>query len=142
MTDRLLTLGIGCRRGVTVQQVDLAVRAALGSRSLAEVRQVATIEGKTTEPGILEFCQRYALPLRGIEPEHIASLARGTFAESEAAFRHHGVRGVSEPCALLGARDGTLITGKTIHNGVTVAVAVDTVHAATPAVSLPEGVEL
>ncbi|MFC0679784.1 cobalamin biosynthesis protein [Lysobacter korlensis] len=142
MTERLLTLGIGCRRGITVQHVESAVLAALGARSLAQVRQVATIEDKTAEPGLVEFCHRHALPLRGIARDRIAGLAPEAFTESDAASRHVGVRAVSEPCALLGARNGVLVTAKTAYDGVTVAIAMDTLDAGPSIVSASEGVAL
>lgn len=142
MIGRLLTLGIGCRRGITAQQVESAVLAALGARPLAQVRQVATIEDKTAEPGLLEFCRRHALPLRGIARERIAALAPEAFAASDAASRHVGVRAVSEPCALLGARNGVLVTAKTACDGVTVAIAMDALDADPSMVRFSEGVAL
>lgn len=142
MTDRLLTLGIGCRRGVTAQQVEHAALAALGARSLAQVRQVATVEDKRAEPGLVEFCRRHALPLRGITRARIGALAPEAFTPSDAAARHVGLRAVSEPCALLAAHDGVLVAEKTAHDGVTVAVAMDTAHTDPSTVPASEGVAL
>lgn len=130
-----LTLGIGCRRGIGVEAVEQAVRMALGDRPLAEVRQVATVAGKAGEPAIVAFCGRHALPLLAIAPERIARLADDAFAVSAAAVRALGLRGVSEPCALLGAGHGVLVAPRIAHAGVTVAIAMDTF----PTLCSPEG---
>jgi cobalt-precorrin 5A hydrolase len=135
MSPGPLTLGIGCRRGVGVEAIEQAVHLALGDRSLDEVRQVATLVDKAGEPAIVAFCQRHALPLLAVTPERIAILTDDTFAASDAAMGAFGVRGVSEPCALLGADHGVLIGARTAHAGVTVAIATDT----SPTLCSPEG---
>jgi cobalt-precorrin 5A hydrolase len=135
MSARLLTLGIGCRRDVDIEAIEQAVRTALGDRSLDDVRQVATLDRKSHEPALVAFCQRHALPLLGIAPERIADLAPETFNPSEAAQLAFGVRGVSEPCALLGATHGALVATRIAHAGVTVAIATDTY----PTPRSPEG---
>ncbi|HEY4805761.1 MAG TPA: cobalamin biosynthesis protein, partial [Paraburkholderia sp.] len=45
-----LVLGIGCRRGVTLAQVEAAVLAALGEWPLERVKAVATLDAKAGEP--------------------------------------------------------------------------------------------
>ena len=57
-----LVLGIGCRKDVAVERIEAAVRNALGERRLVEVREVATVDIKADEPGLIAFCERHALP--------------------------------------------------------------------------------
>jgi cobalt-precorrin 5A hydrolase len=122
---RSLVLGIACRHGVSLGQIDAAVRAALGMRSIGEVKRVATISSKATEPALIEFCTRYELPLVAFSADAIDTCMRAneTLARSSAARAHVGVDGVSEPCALLATPDGTLIVPKFALGGVTVAIA-------------------
>ncbi|CAB3752012.1 cobalamin biosynthesis protein [Paraburkholderia humisilvae] len=128
-----LAVGIGCRRGASVEQIDAAVRDALRPHSIDEVRAVATIDIKANEPGIVEFCARYALPLHTFSREQIAAVAIAARTTPSAAVRAHlGVDGVCEPCALLAAPDGRLVIPKHTFNGVAVALA-DTVAPATVA---------
>jgi cobalamin biosynthesis protein CbiG len=124
-TSRSLILGIGCRRGVSVDKIDAAARAALGARSIRRVKQVATIASKANEPALIEFCARYGLPLVAFCSDAIDACVRanGTLARSPAAREHVHVDGVCEPCALLATPGGTLIVAKLALDGVTVAIA-------------------
>ncbi|MDN0083164.1 cobalamin biosynthesis protein [Crenobacter sp. SG2305] len=119
-----LTLGVGCRRGKSANEIERAVLAALGGRTLAEVREVATIDLKADEIGLLEFCEKHSLPLRVIAQPDVA--ARGWVGEASDWVRQNvGVAGVCEPCALIASPRGRLIVPKTAHDGVTVAVVED-----------------
>ncbi|MFC0397449.1 cobalamin biosynthesis protein [Paraburkholderia rhizosphaerae] len=121
-----LAVGIGCKRGTRVEQIDAAVRDALGSHSIDEIRAVATVDVKANEPGILEFCARHALPLRVFSREQIAAAcAAASTTPSDIVRAHLGVDGVCEPCARLALPDGQLLIPKRVSNGVAVAIAVD-----------------
>jgi cobalt-precorrin 5A hydrolase len=120
-----LAVGIGCKRGASVEQIDAAVRAALGPHSIDEIHTIATIDVKAHEPGIVAFCARYGLPLRVFSREQIAAAgADATTTPSPAARAHLGVDGVCEPCARLAASGGQLIAPRQVRDGVTVAIAV------------------
>ena len=121
---RPLTLGIGCRRGVSEEQIAAAVRQALGERRLDEVREVATVDLKANEPGLLAFCERHDLPLRVLAR---ADLAARPFVTQPSAWvqQNVGLPGVCEPCALTASPRGRLIVPKLALNGVTVAVVED-----------------
>jgi cobalt-precorrin 5A hydrolase len=124
---KTLTVGIGCRRFASADQIDAAVRAALagtqGASPFDEIREVATIDSKAREPGLLAFCARHALPLRTFSREQIAALAAVVPTPSDTVREHLGVEGVCEPCALLASSGGQLIVSKTALDGVTVAIA-------------------
>ncbi len=122
-----LTLGIGCRRGKSIEAIERAVEAALGEHRLAEVREVATIDIKATEPGLLAFCARHALPLRVIACADVR--ARPWVSKpSDWVQQSVGVSGVCEPCALIASPRGALIVPKTVLDGVTVAVVEDRIE--------------
>jgi cobalt-precorrin 5A hydrolase len=119
-----LVLGIGCRKDVAVERIAAAVAHALGVRALSEVREIATIDLKSSEPGLLEFCARHDIPLRVIASSTVAARAWVT-QPSEWVRQNVGLDGVCEPCALIAAARGRLIVPKTALNGVTVAVVED-----------------
>jgi cobalt-precorrin 5A hydrolase len=117
-----LALGIGCRRGVTLAQIERAVEAALAGTPIAHVAAVGTLDAKAGEPALLAFCAAHGLPLRTYAREAIATVP--VEAEpSDAARATFGVDGVSEPCARLAANGGPLARGKLALDGVTVAIA-------------------
>ncbi|MBN3806763.1 hypothetical protein GXB81_27490 [Paraburkholderia sp. Ac-20336] len=135
---KTLGVGIGCRLGSSAQQIEAAVRAALGSHtcvaSFEQIHAVATLDAKAHEAGLREFCARHALPLQVFSREQIAAVPVAT--PSLAAQTHLGVDGVCEPCALLAAQTlaaasaaasptqpARLLVPKTVHDGVTVAIA-------------------
>jgi cobalt-precorrin 5A hydrolase len=119
-----LTLGIGCRKGVPLDRIEAAVLHALGPRAIGEVREVATVDLKADEPGLLAFCRRHDLPLR--------VFARATLAQrpwvsqpSDWVRQNLGLDGVCEPCALVASPRGALLVPKTSLDGVAVAVVQD-----------------
>jgi cobalamin biosynthesis protein CbiG len=136
---KTLSVGIGCRLHSPAEQIEAAVRAALGAHSFDEILSVASVDTKARETGLLEFCARHALPLTFFSLDQIASMP---VAEPSAAVREHlGVDGVCEPCALLAATAGLgesvalnapqarLLVRKTVVDGVTVAIASSDAHA-------------
>ena len=117
-----LVLGIGCRRGVTLAQVEAAVLAALGEWPLERVKAVATLDAKAGEPALQAFCATHALPLCTYTREQLAA-APTQAPPSAASQARFGVDGVCEPCATLAAGGGPLVRGKLALDGVTVAIA-------------------
>lgn len=121
-----LVLGIGCRKGVSEGQIDTAIITTLHSihRTLAEVREVATVDLKLHEPGLAAWCETHALPLRSIPRETIKDRAWVT-QPSSWVKENLGIDGVCEPAALIASPRGKLIQPKIALNGVTVAVVED-----------------
>jgi cobalt-precorrin 5A hydrolase len=118
-----LVVGLGCRKGTRVDNIDATVRQALlkVSRTQAEIREIATIDLKSEERGILEWCERAGVPLRVIPRTLIRERPWVTNASAWAREKV-GVDGVCEPCALLATFRGRLILPKTASNGVAVAI--------------------
>ena len=121
-----LTLGIGCRKGVPVERIEAAVLHALAQADLrlAAVRDVATVDLKAEEPGLLAFCARHALPLRVLGRATLA--ARPWVSRPSDWVRQNvGLDGVCEPAALVASPRGMLVVPKTSLDGVAVAVVMD-----------------
>ncbi len=120
LVPKVLTLGIGCRRGTSQEAIQSAVDAVLSEYHFAAVSQVATIDLKQDEGGLLAFCRDRQLPLVTFSAEEL-QLAQGQFTPSDFVASVTGVDNVCERAAVLAG--GTLILPKWAKNGVTVAVA-------------------
>ncbi|WEF34810.1 cobalamin biosynthesis protein [Pseudoduganella chitinolytica] len=121
-----LTVGIGCRKGVPAERIEAAVLHALGQAGLGMdgIREVATVDLKGDEPGLLAFCARHALPLRVLAREVLAARAWVT-RPSDWVRQNVGLDGVCEPAALVASPRGALVVPKTSLDGVAVAVVMD-----------------
>ncbi len=131
LLPQCLTLGIGCKKDTSVEKIEEAVSEALAAAGLdiGSVEQVASIDLKAAEPGLLEYCRRNDFPLRTFGAEKLAKI-EGRFSSSKFVGEITGVDNVCERSALAGARaishgqETKLIAGKFKGSGVTVAVAI------------------
>lgn len=128
-----LVIGIGCRKGVSEEQIAGAVRHALAQWSrrdvgevaqFSHVRELVTVDLKANEPALLAFSLRYAIPLRVIARQQIEGRSWVT-RPSEWVRQSVGLDGVCEPCALIACGRGRLVVPKTTLDGVAVAVVED-----------------
>lgn len=137
-----LIVGIGCRKDTTVDQIEKVVTRSLGARMIDEVREIVTIDLKSKEPGLLQFCERHAIPLRYFSKADITE-RQWTTKPSSWVQQNIGLDGVCEPCALMASPRGRLIVPKTTNDGVAIAIVEDIRMAhrngdcCTPSTSLP-----
>lgn len=122
-----LTVGLGSRHGVNLEQVEQAIFQALGQHLTSEIREVVTVDLKAKEAGILAFCEKYALPLRILAHADLEARPFVTQA-SDWVQQNVGLPGVCEPCALIASPRGRLIVPKMALNGVTVAIVEDQIE--------------
>lgn len=117
-----LTLGIGCRRGTAEEDIAAAADSALAAAGYDRraVCQVATIDLKADEPGLLAFCARMGVPMVPFSAEEL-SRAEGEFTPSAFVRSVTGVDNVCERAAVLAG--GTLVVPKRAGGGVTAALA-------------------
>jgi cobalt-precorrin 5A hydrolase len=123
---RPLVAGVGCRRGISERAVGGAIRQAVrrAGFTLEDLREVATIERKAREPGLVAWCRKQHIPLRIIRTEQIRQ--RPWYrSESEWVQKTIGIPAVAEPCALIAAPTGELVLERFAWGGVTVALARD-----------------
>jgi cobalt-precorrin 5A hydrolase len=121
---RTLVVGVGCRKGVSEQQINQAILHALGPRTFSAVREIATVDLKAEEPGLLAFTRQHGIPLRIITKQQIEARA-WVGQPSEWVRQAVGLDGVCEPCALIASPRGRLAVPKTTLDGVAVAVVED-----------------
>ncbi len=121
-----LVVGIGCRKGVGEDQIERAIRHALALRDsdLGAIRELATIDLKAQEAGLIAFSQRHGIPLRVIAKQQVVARPWVT-QRSDWVRQSVGVDGVCEPCALIACTRGRLVVPKTTLDGVAVAIVED-----------------
>jgi cobalt-precorrin 5A hydrolase len=117
-----LVVGIGCRKGKTRDDVLSAIKTVFREQNLAlaSIKTLATVEDKQHEPGLIEACTMLGCSLTIFTRDDIRRVQH-RFAASAFVQATLGITAVCEPCAALAG--GQLIVGKTVVNGVTIAVA-------------------
>lgn len=118
---RVLTLGIGCRKGTSKEKIEDAVQRVLEEHKLdfRAVSMAASIDLKAKEEGLLAFCQEHGLAVRFYSAEELSQV-KGKFSSSDFVRSITGVDNVCERSAL--ASGGNLLIRKTVCDGVTIAV--------------------
>lgn len=122
LRPRTLVLGAGCRRGVAREHFEQCARHFLDRAgvSLLSVRALASIGQKQDEEALTAFARRYQLPFLTYSAQALAAV-EGQFAHSQRVLDAVGVDNVCERAAVLAG--GRLLLGKTIYQGVTLALA-------------------
>lgn len=122
LARRPLSLGIGCNRGTTAEEIERAVREALAAAGmdLAQVRGVASVDLKQDEAGLLDFAARHGWTPAFYAPEMLREVPVPT--PSDVVEEVTGTPSVSEAAALM-LGGGRLMMPKRKSGNVTVAVA-------------------
>lgn len=123
LIPRIVTVGIGCRRGVAMKTIHTAVNEILEENHIdaRAVCRIASIDVKQNEDGLLEYAKAMKLPIMFYSAAALNAVP-GAFAESEFVRQTVGVGNVCERAAV--CEGGKLIVHKTAKDGVTVAAAV------------------
>ncbi|MEU3600736.1 cobalamin biosynthesis protein [Streptomyces sp. NPDC006798] len=105
-----LVVGVGAVRGVSADEVTGLVLAALRDAGLSplSVAELATVDTKAAEPGLLGAAERLGVPLTACPAERLARIP--VPHPSEAALRAAGTPSVAEAAALAGG--GELLVPK------------------------------
>ena len=126
---RSLVAGMGCRRGVPVEELERLLVETFQENSLALecLAGIATAEIKRGEPGLEQLAERHGVPLSFFSAEELNEVFEtnpsAVTVKSERAYGLVGVWGVAEPAALLTAgSDGLVVTRKNTPRA-TIAVA-------------------
>ncbi|MET8010485.1 cobalamin biosynthesis protein [Streptomyces sp. NPDC005271] len=101
-----LVVGVGAGRGVAAGEVTGLIEAVLSSAGLLpdRIAELATVEAKAAEPGLLAAAERLGVPLRGYPAGALAAVE--VPSPSAAALAAAGTAGVAEAAALLAAGPG------------------------------------
>ena len=122
LVPRIVTAGIGCRKGVPKEQIRIRLEQALEQAGVSEkaLCRIASIDLKAREPGILELCREYGIPFETFTAEELKAVP-GAFTTSAFVKDTTGVDNVCERSAVLAG--GRLIEKKHAGAGVTIALA-------------------
>ena len=126
LIPRIVTLGIGCRRGTPAEAVAKAAQELLQRSGVFReaLSGVASIDLKRDETGLTAFAKEWDLPLSFFTADELAS-ARGQFSSSAFVREVTGVDNVCERSAvLLAGENGRLLAGKESGGGVTAALGI------------------
>lgn len=123
LIPQIAVLGIGCRRGISCQQLEESFRQLLQETGIAEtaICQAASIDLKKDEEGLLEFCRNHGFPFVTYPADELETV-QGDFSASEFVRNTIGVDNVCERSAVLASK-GVLCRKKIAGNGVTMALA-------------------
>lgn len=120
---KTLVLGIGCNRETSAEEIEQTITETLDELNLSvrSVRNLATINLKKNEQGLLDVCRKYQWKLQTYSPDDLNRVPLKR--PSETVFRHTGAYGVCEPAALLSSGASDWLLEKRKSGNVTVSVA-------------------
>ncbi len=124
LVPRVVTVGVGCKRGTDAAALEAFVRGALANAhvSPAAVARVASIDVKRDEEAVLALARALGCEPVFYSVEQLAAV-EGIFASSDFVRAAVGVDNVCERAAVAGG--ARLIGGKEAHEGMTVALGQD-----------------
>ncbi|MDP3297639.1 MAG: cobalamin biosynthesis protein [Thermodesulfovibrionia bacterium] len=118
-----LIIGIGCNSGTSADEIEDAVKSILAENNLSflSVYSIATIDKKSSEPGLIAFTEKYGFKVKTFTSDELNNV-KGV-VKSEAAFKATGAKAVAEPAALLASGAKKLLVPKQRIGNVTIAIA-------------------
>jgi len=126
---RSLVIGMGCRRGVPVEELESLLAEALRENGLSAecLAEIATAEIKRGEPGLEQLAERHRVPLSFLQANELNAVFEtnpgAITSKSERAHGLVGVWGVAEPAALLTAGASELLVNREKTTRATIAIA-------------------
>ena len=126
---RSLVIGMGCRRGVPVEELESLLAEALRENGLSAecLTEIATAEIKRGEPGLEQLAERHGVPLSFLQADELNGVFEtnpgSITSKSERAHGLVGVWGVAEPAALLTAGASQLLVNREKTTRATIAIA-------------------
>jgi cobalt-precorrin 5A hydrolase len=120
---RNLVVGLGCNRGTPADEIMEFLQAVFQREnlSLLSIRNIASIDIKSGEAGILETANRLNRPVHFFSTKEIEGITVPN--PSSVVDKHIGVKSVCEATALASAQSRTLVVEKRKTPNVTLAVA-------------------
>jgi histidinol-phosphate aminotransferase len=121
-----LVVGVGCRAGATAEEILSLLRGTVTEAGLtpAAIRQVSTVDTKTTEPGIVEAARQLGVPVVGYPAATLAGFEVSRV--SEVAMRAVRTGSVAEAAVLAAGAEiviprrqsavATVSVGRLVHD--------------------------
>lgn len=123
LVPRVLSLGVGCRRGIAEAQLEDVFQRFCAERGICPqaVVQIASADRKQDEAGLILFCDRHGWSSRWFSAGELRGV-EGNFSSSGFVEQTVGVDNVCERACVL-ASGGRLVETKYARDGVTFALA-------------------
>ncbi len=122
-----LALGVGCRRGITADEIEESLRSLFAQNQLSplSLTAAASTASHKKEAGLIDFAEERGIPLLTCPPEKLALLppARGLSTSSVPTPRRLPISHTCEPAAMLAAGVKELVVRKTLFPRLALAVA-------------------
>lgn len=120
LVPKNVVIGIGCKRGTDFKTIEKHISDSLEASGIEMKRicAVATIDIKSDEKGLLEFCEKYGVKLFTYTADELMSVS-GNFTRSDFVLSQTGTDNVCERGVVKSG--GKLIMRKKTANGVTAA---------------------
>ena len=124
LIPRQTVLGIGCRKGISPEDMEAFVERILHEQHISpdSLLAIASIDLKEKEPCMIQLSRKYQIPFHTYDA-HTLSQVRGQFSSSAYVKTVTGVDNVCERAALACSGADTLTLHKTIDSGKTLAIA-------------------
>lgn len=125
LTPRLVSVGIGCRKNTPQSQIEGFIEQTILGLGLSfhSICDLASIDLKKEEAGLLSYCKKYNLPISFYSRQELKRV-EGDFSPSEFVLSVTGVDNVCERSAKKSSGGGDFIQRKLAKEGVTLALAV------------------
>jgi len=127
MKEKEYIIGIGCRRGVTSSNIESALFKLLNEKNikLESVSELASIDLKSNEEGLLAFAKKWHLNILFFSKDQLNSIDVPT--PSQMVQNKIGTPSVCEAAAILAGKKGkknksTLIVEKQKYGNITIAI--------------------
>ena len=124
MRPTSLVTGIGCNRGTDFEELKEGLETVFGKfkLSMKSLRNLATIELKKDEEGLIKLGETLNIPIHYFSSKELSSI-KGLENPSQMVKKYTGTEGVCEAAVLLSAGAERLLIPKQILKNMTVAVA-------------------
>ncbi len=126
LNPHVLTLGVGCERGCTPEELSTLVTETLAEAGLAKgaIACVASLDLKSDEAAVLNLASELDVPARFFDAAVLEAETPRLKTPSEIVFAEVGCHGVSEGAALAAAGpEADLIVAKRLSKRATCAIA-------------------
>lgn len=126
LIPRIVSVGVGCRKGTDFKDVYAAVKEVLIRHNISHfaVKSINSIDLKKEEEGIKKAAEVFKVPFNTYSKDELNNI-QGQFSNSDFVRKIAGVDTVCERAAIMGSESKRLIINKTVVNSVTVAAAID-----------------
>ena len=123
LTDQGVNVGIGCRRGTALADIENALLDALTKLELnpEDISCIASLDAKRDEAGLLELVKKYRIRIKFYPADYLNSFE--TPNVTPRAQQEFGVNAVAEAAALAVNPEYRLLLEKQKYPSVTIAIA-------------------